>query len=407
MFKKTKRTYKHTKKRSKTKKNKPSSPYQVLRTDFSDLPSWYKDGLPKLKRTIKHKYKPITHNSVFQSKSISPENSTFRDVLYPAWVGKIPYPKKVDLIEGRLNYGLYDSGVAISRHQYLWKDHLELMKKELPSIPKIPATKDLWTEEQKHILREFYKNTRPSFLVKHSVDGKQKSRFDLIIEQMGPYTVDSKIRENYVLTTTEYLMGETLIDLKLKPHTFKLKKNTYLFHGSIVPDLDFDTLIKPIYMVSDHVYNNFIFFGLSATISLWYTAERFSQQALLQKNKSKNRQEFEAYLYVYKLTKDMEFLYIEDDIISNQKDSKFKIDCAKKACLHPQFAFHSYEQLNRARGPVDLDWELTIPIDQLNKNKMKLVGKYYIDVLELLKHSSKNINQFDPISTIDFKNLID
>ena len=103
----------------------------------------------------------------------------------------------------------------------------------------------------------------------------------------------------------------------------------------------------------------------------------------------------------------MEFQYIEDDIISNQTDSKFKIDCAKKACLHPQFAFHSYEQLNRARGPVELDWELTIPIDQLDKNKMKLVGKYYIDVLELLKHSSKNINQFNPISTIDFTNLID
>ena len=68
MFKKTKRTYKHTKKRSKTKKNKPSSPYQVLKTEVSDLPSWYKDGLPKLKRTIKHKYKPNIINILINIK---------------------------------------------------------------------------------------------------------------------------------------------------------------------------------------------------------------------------------------------------------------------------------------------------------------------------------------------------
>ena len=74
--------------------------------------------------------------------------------------------------------------------------------------------------------------------------------------------------------------------------------------------------------------------------------------------------------------------------------------------MHPQFAYHSIEQLNRARGPVDLDWELTIPIDQLDKHKIKLVGKYYIDVLKLIKHSNKNINQYDPITAIDFTNLL-
>ena len=49
---------------------------------------------------------------------------------------------------------------------------------------------------------------------------------------MGPFVVDREIRDNYELTTKEYLMGEKLIDLKLKPHKFKLKKGTYLFHGS-------------------------------------------------------------------------------------------------------------------------------------------------------------------------------
>ena len=73
--------------------------------------------------------------------------------------------------------------------------------------------------------------------------------------------------------------------------------------------------------------------------------------------------------------------------------------------MHPQFAYHSIEQLNNARGPVELDWELTIPILQLDKIGIQLIGKYYIDVLALLKHSTKNIDQFDPISAIDFKNL--
>ena len=55
---------------------------------------------------------------------------------------------------------------------------------------------------------------------------------------------------------------------------------------------------------------------------------------------------------------------------------------------------------------MDLDWELTIPINILKKNQLRLIAKYEIDVLKLLKHSSKNINQFDPISSINFRNIM-
>ena len=67
-------------------------------------------------------------------------------------------------------------------------------------------------------------------------------------------------------------MGETLIDLKLKPHYFTLKKGTYLFHGS--PDFTFnlDNLVTPDMLTDYGGFNRFIFFGLSAMISLWYTS---------------------------------------------------------------------------------------------------------------------------------------
>ena len=56
------------------------------------------------------------------------------------------------------------------------------------------------------------------------------SKFELLLE--NTFIIEKLIKENYVLTTKEYLMGETLIDLKVKPHLFTLKKGTYLFHGS-------------------------------------------------------------------------------------------------------------------------------------------------------------------------------
>jgi len=403
MFSKKRRSYKtkrNTQKKRSPTKMKTSSPYQILKSDLSDLPTWYKEGLPKVKRTIKRRYKPIVRKKSY--KSLTPIDIKFRDVLYPAWVGTVPYPKSVDLIQGRYKYGLADSGVGQRKQQELWSKHLTIMKEALPSVPKIPNTRELWSDEQIDILWNFYKKANPTFLVKRTYsDGVRASKYDKLINTMGPFVVDREIRDNYELTTKEYLMGEKLIDLKLKPHKFKLKKGTYLFHGSPQYNLQLDRLIKPD-AISEHLgFNSFIFFGLSAAISLWYTVERFSKQAILNKTPG----EFEAYLYVYKLNKDLEFQYIEDDIIYNQESSVFRQFCNKTACLHPQFAYHSIEQLNNARGPVELDWELTIPIKQLDKTNIQLIGKYYIDVLHLLKNSTKNIDQFDPISAIDFNPL--
>tara|TARA_A100001015_G_scaffold236563_1_gene268802 strand:- start:92 stop:697 length:606 start_codon:yes stop_codon:yes gene_type:complete len=201
-------------------------------------------------------------------------------------------------------------------------------------------------------------------------------------------------------------MGETLIDLKLKPHYFTLKKGTYLFHGTSDFTFDLDNLVTPD-MLTDHGgFNRFIFFGLSAMISLWYTAEHFSKQAIKKYVSNKSPGTFEAYLNVYCLEKDLKIQYIEDNIVYNQENRFYRTFCNKTSCLHPQYAYHSYEQLDTARGPVDLDWELTIPINILKNNQLTHIAKYEIDVLKLLKHSSKNINQFDPISSINFRNIM-
>ena len=119
-------------------------------------------------------------------------------------------------------------------------------------------------------------------------------------------------------------------------------------------------------------FNRFIFFGLSAMISLWYTVERFSKQAIQKYSSNKSPNIFEAYLSVYRLEKDLRIQYIEDNIVYNQEDRLFRKFCNKAPCLHPQYAFHSIEQLNNAQGPVELDWELTIPINILKKINLDL-----------------------------------
>ena len=395
MFNKKKRTYKVKPSKHKRRTQKVSSPYKILASKSPTLPTWYSEGLPK----IIHKETIIRQHS--------PEYLTipFKEYLYPAWVGKVAYPKQVDLIHGRHMWGIED-GVAKKNIQILWKPHLKIMKKALHTTPKIPHTRQLWTKEQINILRQFYKNANPTYLTLHSYKGKMTSKFELLLENNGPFIIEKLIKEKYVLTTKEYLMGETLIDLKLKPHYFTLKKGTYLFHGTPDFTFDLDNLVAPDLLTDFGGFNRFIFFGLSAMISLWYTVERFSKQAVQKHSSNKTPGTFEAYLNVYHLEKDLKIQYIEDNIIYNQEDTLFRSFCNKAPCLHPQYAFHSIEQLNSARGPVDLDWELTIPINILKKNQLRLIAKYEIDVLKLLKHSSKNINQFDPISSINFRNIM-
>ena len=70
---------------------------------------------------------------------------------------------------------------------------------------------------------------------------------------------------------------------------------------------------------------------------------------------------FKYDLNISKLTEDLKVLYLTDDIGLNQ-ESNIGVPCQSYVpCLHPQYAYHSIEQLYTKRGPAELDWELTIP----------------------------------------------
>ena len=185
------------------------------------------------------------------------------------------------------------------------------------------------------------------------------------------------------------------MEINPEPFEFTLKKNTILYHSSqhILPfhKIKFDTLSR----------TGFVFFGLSALISIWYASEEYTRAARRAKKK------FNAYLNVYRLDKDIKVKYVEDDISENQENTYNQPICKHHPCLHPQFGYHSHEQLATKRGPVDLDFELTLPINMLQgKSKLNIepLGVYEIDVEQLVEHSLENIEEYDPSSAVDFTN---
>ena len=189
------------------------------------------------------------------------------------------------------------------------------------------------------------------------------------------------------------------MQININPYEFTLKKNTILYHYS--PHMLPFRKIK----FDDSTRTGFVFFGLSALISIWYASEIYTRSA-----RRKIKKEFTAYLNVYRLDKDIKVKYIEDDISENQEaDQNLKI-CKHHPCLHPQFAYHSYEQVTTKRGPVDLDFELTLPINLLQgKQKLNLepLGVYNIDVEQLANNSLENIEAYNPLSAVNFsENLL-
>ena len=148
----------------------------------------------------------------------------------------------------------------------------------------------------------------------------------------------------------------------------------------------------------------FLFFGMSAIISLWHAVERYTMHRTLRNYTAKP---FTACLNIYRIDEDLKVRYIEDDISQNQESEVYRTISNKFPCMHPQFTYHSYEHLVTKRGPVELDFELTLPIHVLKQIHITPVAVYNIDVHALLEHSAKNIHAFNPLSTLDFtKNIL-
>ena len=375
-------TKQHSKSKTSTTHNKKTKKH---------LPSWYSDSLPKVKRA--------TTRRRSKTKSPHPKNpfdkplkayNKFKQTLLPDWVGKIPYPKEVDIIPEKTIHPRYNSGVADIYNQVVWSKHLNLMKKKL----KIPKTADLWTPEQILQLKDFYMSYNPNKL--------EKQLFDRIIHQHGPSSAKQLLINIYSNPLSYDFKPNALnkiMKINIAPYEFTLKKNTILYHYS--PHMLPFRKIK----FDDSTRTGFVFFGLSALISIWYASEIYTRSA-----RSKIKKEFTAYLNVYRLDKDIKVKYIEDDVSENQEaDQNLKI-CKHHPCLHPQFAYHSYEQLATKRGPVDLDFELTLPINLLQgKQKLNLepLGVYNIDVEQLAYNSLENIEEYNPLSAVNFsENLL-
>ena len=350
------------------------------------LPEWYRETLPKVSRakTRKRSNTKSPHSKNPFDKPLKAYNK-FKKSLLPDWVGKIPYPKEVDYIPEQTQYPGYNTGVANLYNQIVWSKHFELMKKKF----KIPKTRDLWSDEQILQLKEFYILYNPN---------KLESRFfNKIIRQRGPLKAKQMLLEYY----GDFKRGslKKIMEIKSEPFEFILKKNTILYHYSphMLPfhKIKFDTSSR----------TGFVFFGLSALISIWYASEIYTRTV-----RSVKKKEFTAYLNVYRLDKDIKVKYIEDDVSENQENTYNLPICKHHPCLHPQFGYHSYEQLATKRGPVDLDFELTLPISMLQgKNKLNIepLGVYNIDVEQLVENSLENIEEYNPLSAVDFsENLL-
>ena len=370
----------HSKSKKSTSHNKKTK---------KKLPSWYSDNLPKVKQATTRKRSKSPHPKNPFDKPLKAYNK-FKQTLLPDWVGKIPYPKEVDIIPEKTLHPRYNSGVANIYNQVVWSKHLNLMKKKF----KIPKTADLWTPKQILQLKDFYISYNPNKL--------EKQLFDRIIHQHGPSSAKQLLINIYSNPLSYDFKPKALnkiMQININPYEFTLKKNTILYHYS--PHMLPFRKIK----FDDSTRTGFVFFGLSALISIWYASEIYTRSA-----RRKIKKEFTAYLNVYRLDKDIKVKYIEDDISENQEaDQNLKI-CKHHPCLHPQFAYHSYEQVATKRGPVDLDFELTLPINLLQgKQKLNLepLGVYNIDVEQLAHNSLENIEEYNPLSAVNFsENLL-
>ena len=250
-------------------------------------------------------------------------------------------------------------------------------------------------------------------------------------------------RDLYWATRAQSLWKKHLLLMKKKLNisTIKnnnyltLKKGTLLYHTAnrILPFHDLEQT------ESSYPFPSY-FFGLSSIISLWYAVEKYTEykrhqekgkiQRMISDRKIHSREKPPYYLNIYELTEDLRVLYLTDDIGLNQ-ESSIGIPCQNFVpCLHPQYAYHSIEQLYTKRGPAELDWELTIPNKILQDgflyrrrySKKNPFGKlsnlkfmtppikpilvYKIDHKLLLQHAYDNINTFDPLQAINLYNPV-
>ena len=160
-----------------------------------------------------------------------------------------------------------------------------------------------------------------------------------------------------------------------------IPKGTILFHASDIRDPVGNipkSEIKP---------NKPFFFGLDAFIAIWYASETYNRS---------------AYLNVYKLQEDLENVYYIGNNIMDLNPGEIEKCKQEQPCLHPQFGYHSNDQV--LEPPVELSLELTLPSQNLEKYKLKYLLAYDIDIHMLQEKKDTTFTSFK--ATKALRNMI-
>lgn len=190
---------------------------------------------------------------------------------------------------------------------------------------------------------------------------------------------DDKDWVNPVKQTLEYY--DSLL-IKKNGNLF-LPKGTLLYHGS---------LNYPFREGSQSMNdpNKITFFGLDATISIWYVLELIEMLAM-RDLRNVNIDDFfnrYGYLYLFELTDDLPIHKILKSLSQSPKEQRI---CVRRnnVCLHPQVNFRGLDRPDL----YELSSEVTFYYSDF-KDSLQLVDTYLVDPLLLFQN--KNDPDYDP-----------
>lgn len=170
--------------------------------------------------------------------------------------------------------------------------------------------------------------------------------------------------------------------IKKKGNVF-LPKGTLLYHGS---------LNYPFREGSQSMNdpNKITFFGLDATISIWYVLELIEMLAMKDIRNVNIDEYFNryGYLYLFELTDDLPVHKILKNLSQSPKEQRI---CVRRnhVCLHPQVNFRGMDRPDL----YELSSEVTFYYSDF-KDNLRLVDTYLVDPLLLFQN--KNNPDYDP-----------
>lgn len=166
-----------------------------------------------------------------------------------------------------------------------------------------------------------------------------------------------------------------------------LPKGTLLYHGSLkYPFFGSQSMNNP---------NKITYFGLDATISIWYVLELIEILPHKLYDRSKmdmDRYNRYGYLYLFELTEDLPVHKILKYLSQNPKE-QWKCLRRNQVCLHPQVNFRGLDKPDL----YELSSEVTFYYSDF-KDSLRLMDTYLVDPLLLFQN--KNNPDYDPRQSV-------